>query len=152
MEYTLYTDIIDLALVIIDDYELNALYQKDKDKFTLYMSGFLKLAIGEFIYCKQDLTKRDEVGLKFNLILTDEEQRILALLIAQNWFKRKVQDTTQIQNKLLDRDFKQHSEAQNLQAKTQWYNVIREEVDQALNNYGYKHSEWLNKDWKGVLD
>lgn len=59
-----------------------------------------------------------------------------------------MQDVVQFQSKLNDRDFKTHSEAQNLSAKQNYYNIIREEVAQDITDYGYRNSDWLkNPNW-----
>lgn len=140
---TSYTDIYDLFLMIVDDYELTELYHSSEEDFTTYLQGFLILAIPDFRICKKDLKQRDDSSGTFLIELSDTEKSILAKLMAKYWFKKKIQDVTQFQGHLNDKDFKFHSEAQNLTAKRDYYNIIREEVDQDLNDYGYEHSDWL---------
>lgn len=140
---TPYTDIYDLFLVIADDYELTELYEVSEDNFLLYLQGYLMLAISDFKRCKKDLSLRDRHMRAFLVELDDKEKSILAKLMAKYWFKKKIQDVTQFQGKLNDKDFKHHSEAQNLTAKRNYYDIIREEVDQDINDYGYDNADWL---------
>lgn len=143
IKITEYSDIYDLFLVMIDDYELTELYEISEDNFTNYLQGFLMLAVGDFNKCKKDLSLRDKQMKAFLVELDDVEKNILAKLMVKYWFKKKIQDVTQFQGKLNDKDFKHHSEAQNLTAKRTYYDAIREEVDQQINDYGYDNSDWL---------
>jgi hypothetical protein len=143
MTPTLYEELYDLFLIRVDDYELTQLYNISDANFRMTLQGLLMLAIPEFDNCKQDLSQRNNSTEAFLIQLTDKEKSILSKLMVKQWFSKKIQDVTQFQGKLTDKDFKQHSEAQNLTSKQSYYNTIREEVDQDMNNYGYKNSDWV---------
>ncbi len=145
---TSYSEIYDLFTMISDDYELNELYGKSENAFLSYLQGFLVFAISDFSRCKKDLSKRDNTTQMFEFDLSDLEKTILAKLMAKYWFKKKIQDVTQFQGKLNDKDFKTHSEAQNLTAKMNYYNMINEEADLDINKYLYDNSTWLTE-WEG---
>ena len=143
MTPTPYEEIYDLFLIQVDDYELNELYASSEESFKLALQGLMMISIPEFKNCKQSLSDRDNDLETFNIELTDAEKSIISKAMVKNWFKKKIQDVTQFQNKLNDRDYQHHSEAQNLTAKQNYYNTIREELDQDMNDYGYKNSDWV---------
>lgn len=135
---TAYTEIYDLFLMTAKDYKLDELYNSSVDDFTTYIQGFLIYAISDFTYCKQDLEARDDVTGEFDATLTTKEKIILSRLMVMAWLKSQIQNVTQFQLNLTDKDFKHNSEAQNLSAKREYYAVLREEVNQDMLEYGYK--------------
>lgn len=140
---TTYESIYDLSLMMIDDYELTRLYNDSQANFYTYMKGLLLLSIPDFYKCKQDLSDRvDSTGL-FNITLTDVEKQILALLMTKYWLKKKVNDTTQIQNNLQTRDFKTFSQAENLKEKRNLYMSMVEEINHAITAYVINDVTWL---------
>lgn len=145
---TAYTEIYDLFLMTAKDYKLDELYNLSVDDFSTYLQGFLIYAIADFDNCKKDLESRDDVAGTFNVDLSTKEKVILARLMVMAWLKSQIQNVTQFQLNLNDKDFKHHSESQNLTAKREYYRVLREEVNQDMVDYGYKD---LDIDtWGGV--
>ena len=55
---TTYDEIIDLALISIEDYRLNSLFQSSPDKFKIVLEGFLIRGISGFDNCVKDLSDR----------------------------------------------------------------------------------------------
>lgn len=102
MTPTSYSEIFDLFLMTVDDYELTELFSYSEEDFNNYLQGLLILAIPDFINCKQDLTQRDNINGTFLVGLSDMEKSILAKLMVKYWFKKKIQDVTQFQGKLND--------------------------------------------------
>lgn len=147
---TSYDNIYDLFLLMIDDYELTELYNADPTKFFTFLHGLLMLAIPDFSKCKKDLSLRDNENSTFLVTLNDVEINILAKLMTKYWLKRKIQDITQMQVKLNDRDFSHFSEAQNLTAKREYYNIVTEECDRIMSNYGYENAKWLNSPYLDI--
>ena len=49
------SDVFDMALVSIQDYRLNKLYQKSPEAWENYLYGFLSLAVADFDDCLQPL-------------------------------------------------------------------------------------------------
>ena len=141
---TTYDEIYDLFTQVVDDYELKELYDVSPRDFQTYLQGFLMLAIAEFSKCKKDLSDRDDEEAHFNVTLTDVEKTILSKLMHKVWLKKRISNVTQIDNPLNDRDFKTHSAAQNLNAKKEYYNVVTEECDRMISEYGYSNADWLN--------
>lgn len=137
---TLFTEIYDLALVEIRDYQLDQLYATSVPNFNSFMAGFLYRAIPKFDYCKKDLTDRDTT--QFNPTLDDKEKDILATLLAISWFSSKVQDVTQFQLHLNDTEFKHYAESQNLKEKSVHLDKLREKVKQDMTDYGLINTDW----------
>lgn len=145
---TAYTEIYDLFLMIAKDYELDELYASSIPNFSTYLEGFLIYAIADFTSCKQNLELRSDSTNTFNITLTTKEKIILSKLMVIAWLKSKIQNVTQFQLNLNDRDFRLHSEAQNLTAKSNLLAVLREEVSQDMVDYGYGNLDILT--WGGV--
>lgn len=134
---TAYTEIYDLFLMISKDYELDELYNSSIANFSTYLEGFLIYAIADFTSCKQNLELRSDSTDTFSITLTTKEKVILSKLMVIAWLKSKIQNVTQFQLNLNDRDFRLHSEAQNLTAKSNLLALLREEVSQDMVDYGY---------------
>ena len=135
---TAYTEIYDLFLMTAKDYKLDELYNSSEEDFAIYLQGFLVYAIADFTSCKNNLELRDDEEGTFLIDLTTKEKIILAKLMVMAWLKSQINNVTQFQLKLTDKDFKHHSEAQNLTAKKEYYANLREEVSQDMVDYGYK--------------
>lgn len=140
---TSYDSVYDLALMMIDDYELTRLYNDSQANFYTYMKGLLILSIPDFHKCKQDLSNRSDSTGTFNVTLTDLEKSILASLMTKYWLKKKINDATQIQNNLQTRDFKTFSQAENLKEKKNWYMNVVEEINHMITMYVINDSTWL---------
>lgn len=143
MPMTPYEEIYDLFMQRINDYQLVELFESSEEDFKKHLQGYLILAIADFPECKKDLDNRDDDEGVFNVSLSTIEKVILAKLMIKQWFVKHIQNVVQFEGKLTDKDFKTHSEAQNLTAKQNYFNVIREEVDQDKNDYGYRNAQWL---------
>ena len=142
---TLFTDIYDLFLAEVTDYKLDALYATSVTDFETYLQGFLKRAIPKFTNCAQDLTDVNFTTGTFNITLTLMEQTILSSLMAIEWLNKEIQNVSQINIHLNDRDFKHHSAAQNLKEKKALKNELREIVSQDMVDYGILNIPW--SDW-----
>lgn len=96
---TSFDKIEDLALITIDDYALNVLYNQDIDKFKNVCDGYLVSAVGNFTRCRTSLSY-DITNRTFDSDLSDLEISILADLWQIEWMERKTQDSKQFQLKL----------------------------------------------------
>lgn len=132
---TSFDTIIDLALVLIDDYALRKLYDASNTKFLKQCDGWLIAAIPNFTRCNQSL-EYDTTNRQFVNELTPLEISILADLWILQWMKRQTQDSRKI-NALLQSSgsFKSHSAAQNLKEKSTYLDGLREKVEQKMTNY-----------------
>lgn len=132
---TSFNDVIDLALVTVDDYKLVKLMQQSEEEFLEYCDGFLIRAIPNFFQCRQSLDY-DLNNRVFNSDLTSIEISILADFWAIEWLTKEVQNSAQFQLKLkVNNAFTFNSEAQNLKEKTSWLDRLRERVWQKIVDY-----------------
>lgn len=138
---TSFDEIIDLAMITIRDYGLDNLIRLNPEIFKQYMDGLLIKAVPKFVGCLQSLTY-DLSERVFISQLTHKEKDILSDLIVEVWLKTKINDATQIQLKMTNREFKTHSEAQNLREKSEYLFKIREKYKQDIVDYQLEN---LNK-------
>lgn len=132
---TSFDEIIDLALVLINDNALLNLYNQSDKKFIMQCDSWLISAIPNFVRCNQSL-EYDISTRQFTNTLTNMEISILADLWILEWMKRQTQDSTKI-NALLQSSgsFKSHSAAQNLKEKSSYLDGLREKVSQKMTDY-----------------
>ena len=152
MANTSASEIYDLMMQKTADYRLLTLFESSENDFEDYLEAWLKFAIVDFDICEQVLSY-DCVTKTFSVILTIENQVILSMLMMKHWMIKNVNDITQMNLHITDRDFKVASEAMNLREKSSYLNMIKEECSQLLNNYGYKNnawSEWYAQDFSGI--
>ena len=145
-------EIFDLFMLRVSDYRLNHLFDTSEEDFDTYLQGFLEFAISDFDICDQDLNY-DETTKTFSDTLTRENKTILATLMMKYWLEKLVNDITQLNLHITDRDFKVASEAMNLREKTIRLNNVKETCSQMLVDYAYKHNDWtgwLEQDFFGV--
>ncbi len=131
---TSFDTIIDLAMVTIKDYKIDNLAKLDPNTLETYLDGFLVRAIPKFNNCLQPLDY-DFSTREFSSTFTYLENEILACLFGIEWFTSVVQDVTQFQGKLSNREFKTYSEAENLKQKREYLDVSREKVSQLIVDY-----------------
>lgn len=145
MSITPFTDIYDLFLSSIKDYNLDSLYITSPTDFYNYLQGYLIMSIPDFDNCVQDLANYSLTPVaQFNLTLSLAEKTILANIMIIKWMSRQINDVTQMNLHLNDTDFKHYSEAQNLTAKVNYRNDLREMVNQDMTKYGLKNISWSN--------
>ncbi len=138
---TLFEKVYDRALVIIGDYKLDNLARSDYEAFLLYLQGILERSIPDFTSCNTDLSYEeieDESGEKvmaFVQDLSNKEINILSSIMVYNWFTKQVNDVTQFQGHLSNKEFKSHSEAQNLKEKSEYLDRLREKYSQDIVDY-----------------
>lgn len=131
---TSFSDIYDMALITINDYRINSLFESDEEAFYLYMRGLLLRSIPKFIGCKKNLEYSidDEEFLED---LSKKEIDILSDLICITWLESNTNDATQINLHLQGRDQKTFSESQNLKEKASRLDEMREKFRQDVTDY-----------------
>ena len=143
MTPTPYSDIFDLALTTLEDYELNNLLSLSEQNFMEYMTGFLVKAISNFDNCKQDLSDRNDETFTFNIELTHYEIDILSDWVAIQILKKEIFDIRQIRGMIQNKaDANRHSEAPLLDKKILLQTSLIELVDKKQTDYGMKHQDW----------
>jgi len=140
---TTFNEIYDFSLVTIRDYKLDKIYTISITDFENVMLGYMLKAIPNFSDCQKDLENILDIPNKtFTELLTLTEQVILSNLLVIEWMNSKILDVTQLQLHLNDTDFRHYSEAQNLKAKMDAKEVLREINSQAIVDYGLKNAPW----------
>ena len=140
---TAFSDIINMALITIQDYKLNNLYQTSPKDFQVITNAFLLKGLPEFSNCKTPLTY-DLKTQSFNNTLTSLEISILSDLWVYEWFNWHIQNVTQFENKMTPSDFKHYSEAENLKQKAEYLDKLREKHSQKMVDYDLKNIDWTS--------
>jgi len=152
------SEVYDRMMMLCQDYRLVSLFETSKLDFETYLESWLEYAIFEFDICNQSLAYDVVMGedtKAFDETLTKDNILILANLMLKYWMKKNVNDITQMNLHVVDRDFKVFSEAQNLKEKQAALNMQTEACSQMLIDYSYKTSnmdwsKWFNQDFAGV--
>jgi hypothetical protein len=146
------SEVYDVFMMTITDYRLTDLFNSSQPDFENYLQAWLKFAISDFTVCDQSLTF-DNITNEFLVDLTDENKIMLSKLMTRYWLQKSVNDVTQFNLHVTDRDFKVASESQNLREKVAYLNVVKEDCSQKLQDYGFRKvpwEDWFNQEYKGV--
>lgn len=141
MSGTPLSEVYDLFMQTVTDYRLIDLFNTSEPDFENYLQSWLEFSIADFKDCNQDLNFDDNAKL-FPVVLTRENKIILATLMMKYWMQKNVNDITQMNLHVTDRDFKIASESANLKEKISALNVIKEQCSQLLVDYGYRNNNW----------
>ena len=79
---TPYDDILDLALVSIEDYRLNKLSTESPAEFKLILEGFMIRGLSNFENCVKNLSDRNDESRQFNVSLDDFSLAVSFLLLS----------------------------------------------------------------------
>lgn len=126
-------------MMFVTDYRLNELYNASVSDFETYLSGFLIPAITDFKNCNQSLSYATSI---FTETLTEENIKILAMLMKKYWLTKEIDDITQMNLHVTDRDFRVYSESQNMREKQNRLILELENLSQSLIDYGYDNTDW----------
>lgn len=139
---TSFDEIIDLALVTVNDYRLSKLAEQGEENFNTYVDGFLISSIPYFPECRQSLDF-DAEQRQFESDLTNLEKSILANLWIIQWYTRDNQTYALYRQHLQSASsFKNHSESQNLKENSIYLDKLREELDR--QKISYQLQEFFN--------
>lgn len=136
---TPFSTVYDQFMMIVTDYRLNELYNSSVPNFETYLSGFLIPAITDFKNCNQSLSYSSST---FSETLTVENVKILALLMKKYWLTKEIDDITQMNLHVTDRDFRVYSESQNMREKQNRLILELENLSQLLVDYGLVNTDW----------
>lgn len=139
---TSFDEIIDLALVTVNDYRLSKLAEQGEENFNTYVDGFLISSIPYFPECRQSLDF-DAEQRQFESDLTSLEKSILANLWIIQWYARDNQTYALYRQHLQSASsFKNYSESQNLKENSIYLDKLREELDR--QKISYQLQEFFN--------
>ena len=137
-------EVYDLFMQTITDYRLTDLFNTSESDFENFLQAWLEFAIVDFKVCNQDLNFDDSTK-EFPVVLSRENKIVLATLMMKYWLQKNVNDITQMNLHVTDRDFKIASEAMNLREKIAAFNSVKEQCSQLLQDYAYNKVDWA--DW-----
>jgi hypothetical protein len=143
---TSYDDILDLALVSIEDYHLNRLAVDSPKDFNIVLEGFMVRGLANFENCKKDLSDRNDEERVFNCKLSEIEKSIIADYTVISWLDKEINDVRQITGMMQNnKEAHRYSEANNLNAKINRRNQLIEEIATKKTTYSFSQSKWLNE-------
>lgn len=140
---TTFQQVIDLALIEIRDYKLDKIYRTNQEMFKIITEGFLIRGLPLFYNCRHSLEYDLETSSFINT-LTPFEMKILSDIWIEQWLTYHTNNLSQFENVMTPNDFKRHSEAENLNQKVNYLDIIREKYSQEIVEYGYLNTDWKN--------
>lgn len=138
---TAFSEVIDNALISIQDYKIDKLYNNSPTNWATYMNGFVIKAIPHFTNSKIDLSY-DNTTYTFTNTLGNSEIDILADWAVYEWFCREVNNVSQFNITMTPSDFKRYAESQNLREKSEYKDRMREVAMQKMVDYGVTNIPW----------
>ena len=145
---TALSDVYDLFMMQCTDYRLTDLFATSEDDFETYLEAWLKFAVVDFRACTQSVVFNSDTKA-FTATLTSENQVILATLMLKYLMQKNVNDITQMNLHIRDRDFNIYSESQNMKEKRATLNAVKEQCAQLLNDYDFSHNDW--SEWNSQI-
>lgn len=145
-EETPYDDIIDLALVSIEDYHLNKLAIDSPNDFNIVLEGFMIRGLANFENCNKNLSQRSDKDRLFKVKLDEIEKSIIADYTVISWLDKEINDVRQITGMMQNqKEAHRYSEANNLNAKVHRRDQLMEQVATKKTTYSLNKVDWLNK-------
>lgn len=134
---TPYKTIIDSTRDYINSYKLSSMTEKEGDDILI---AYLHKAIIKFPSCKKDLSDRNEDSQYFNIILSNEEIEILALLTYIEYFSTNVIAVPELLHSMLPtKDVQYFSPANHLNSLQTLKAEYQSQVNQLISVYSYKN-------------
>lgn len=142
MVSTSYYDIIELVLSLIKSYEIDGIFDRYSEEGLLQLLlPYFKFASGELEISDSGIdTSRDDELSQFTNKLSDGEQLIFCKYILIGYLTKDKNDILQMRLHLQDGDFKTYAEANNLTAKSNSLEILKEEVGWNVKKTGYKNT------------
>ena len=138
------SEVFDLFLSHVNDYNLTALYQSSGSAgLNTFLTPWLLNSIDDFDLCSQSLAFSTTTQ-NFTETLTQQHMNILANIMVKYWLEKEVMNISQMRLKLQDRDYRTYAEANNLKEKRELLIAKQEEIDRLLQKYGYRTNDWTS--------
>lgn len=140
---TSFDSVIDMALIIIRDYKLDALYQEDVGSFNLVLQGYMLKGLPKFeVSCVDSLAYNLETRT-FERELSDVEIDIISDWTVIMWYTDQINDVLEFKEPLSDVDFKRLATGQNLKPRQAYLQELRRKAKQDATNYQFMHIDKL---------
>ena len=140
VEVTSYEDIIELTLSLLKAYEIDGIYDNfGEDQLIQFFLPYFKYASAELEILNSGInTSRDDNIQSFDNALTDGEQLLFAKYILIGYLEKDKNDILQMRLHIQEGDFKTYAESNNLTAKQNALEQLKEEVAWGVKKVEYK--------------
>ena len=145
LEKTSAEEIYKMFLFAAQDPKIKNIFESNPEIGEDMLQHFLMTAISKFYNCIKPIMEFNTETNEFPCILDLREKNILKDWMVIAWLDFVTNDVLQINWTLNDLDFKHTSEGQNLTAKSNYSDKLREKVVQDMVDYGYKNAPF--KEW-----
>ena len=136
---TSFDSVIDMALVIIRDYKLDALYETDVEDFNLVLQGYMLKGLPKFEVSSIKPLSYDLETRTFDEDLDTIEIDIISDWTVIMWYTDQLQDVLEFKEPLRDVDFNRFATGQNLKLRQSYLAELRRKVKQDATNYQFQH-------------
>lgn len=140
---TPFSEVIDLAMITIQDYKLDKLFQISESDWATFLSGFVVRAVPKFTNSKTPLNY-DLTAQTFNNTLSLQEINILVYWFIEIWLERCQQELSQIKATMTPSDAKRTNVPQLIKERQVLIDECREKNSQTETVYGINNVNWIN--------
>ena len=140
---TSFDSVIDMALIIIRDYKLDALYEIDENSFKQILQGYMLKGLPKFEVSSIKSLEYNLTNREFVEDLDDIEIDIISDWTVIMWYTDQIQDVLEFKEPLSDVDFKRLATGQNLKPRQAYLQELRRKAKQDATNYQFMHMNEL---------
>ena len=131
--------VIDMALIIIRDYKLDALYESDAESFQTVLEGYMLKGLPKFeVSCMKTLNYNADTK-EFDEDLTSVEIDIISDWTVIMWYTDQINDVLEFKEPLRDVDFNRLATGQNLKPRQAYLEELRRKAKQDATNYQFQY-------------
>ena len=135
--------VIDMALIIMRDYKLDALYESDEEAFKTVLEGYMLKGLPKFeVSCMKSITYNTDTK-EFDEDLTSIEIDIISDWTVIMWYTDQIQDVLEFKEPLRDVDFNRLATGQNLKPRQAYLEELRRKAKQDATNYQFQYLDNL---------
>lgn len=140
---TSFDSVIDMALIIVRDYKLDALYDSDENSFKQVLQGYMLKGLPKFEVSSIKSLEYNLTNREFVEDLDDIEIDIISDWTVIMWYTDQIQDVLEFKEPLSDVDFKRLATGQNLKPRQAYLQELRRKAKQDATNYQFMHMNEL---------
>ena len=140
---TSFDSVIDMALIIIRDYKLDALYDSDENSFKQVLQGYMLKGLPKFEVSSIKSLEYNLTNREFVEDLDDIEIDIISDWTVIMWYTDQIQDVLEFKEPLSDVDFKRLAPGPNLKPRQAYLQELRRKAKQDATNYQFMHMNEL---------
>lgn len=140
---TSFDSVIDMALIIIRDYKLDALYDSDENSFKQVLQGYMLKGLPKFEVSSIKSLEYNLTNREFVEDLDNIEIDIISDWTVIMWYTDQIQDVLEFKEPLSDVDFKRLATGQNLKPRQAYLQELRRKAKQDATNYQFMHMNEL---------